>query len=185
MRTRLATLLLAACIACAVPVHAHALTFAEWISGYGLAGADALPDADPDHDGIANLMEYALDGFSPVVADGAQNLPQMVAGTRAAGTPLPLNDLTVIAYDGLTPPRTGFYYLGLRYTPRADTEGLVWRPQYAWFAARLQNWLDGTAAFLPPTTPDAQGREIRYMAGMFEAAHPAPRVFLRLKVEMP
>ena len=172
-------------LAFAAPHPALAVSFDAWISGYGLSGAAAAGDADPDNDGVENLLEYALDGFSPVIADGAENLPQMVAGTRAPGTALPLEDLTVISYDGLTPPRTGYYYLGLRYKPRAGTEGIVWLAQYAWFAANLSSWLDGTAAFLPPTAPDANGRVIRYMAGMFEAAHAAPKVFMRLRVEMP
>jgi len=33
-----------------------------WISGYGLSGADAEPDADPGGDGINNLLKFALGG---------------------------------------------------------------------------------------------------------------------------
>jgi fibronectin-binding autotransporter adhesin len=36
--------------------------FGSWASSKGLAGADALPDADPDKDGIANLIEFVLGG---------------------------------------------------------------------------------------------------------------------------
>jgi hypothetical protein len=35
------------------------LTFAEWIASYGVGGADALTTADPDADGLANILEYA------------------------------------------------------------------------------------------------------------------------------
>ena len=34
----------------------------SWTSSKGLAGADALPDADPDKDGIANAIEFVIDG---------------------------------------------------------------------------------------------------------------------------
>lgn len=33
-----------------------------WATSKGLTGGDALPDADPDHDGVKNLMEYVING---------------------------------------------------------------------------------------------------------------------------
>lgn len=41
--------------------------FSDWAEGapYNLTGADALPSADPDHDGVSNLLEFGLNG-SPV-----------------------------------------------------------------------------------------------------------------------
>lgn len=40
-----------------------------WMDGFPtLSGADRLPDADPDHDGTANLLEFALDG-NPTTSD--------------------------------------------------------------------------------------------------------------------
>lgn len=35
--------------------------YATWSTSKGLAGGDALGDSDPDHDGVANLIEYLLD----------------------------------------------------------------------------------------------------------------------------
>jgi len=36
--------------------------FAEWAGSYGLSGADADENADPDNDGASNLSEYGLGG---------------------------------------------------------------------------------------------------------------------------
>ncbi|MCU0781603.1 MAG: autotransporter-associated beta strand repeat-containing protein, partial [Akkermansiaceae bacterium] len=36
--------------------------FALWISSTGLSGPDAAADADPDHDGLPNLIEFILGG---------------------------------------------------------------------------------------------------------------------------
>ena len=48
--------------------------FASWIAGFGLDAADQDPGDDPDHDGLTNLAEYALDGRSPAVSDGAPGI---------------------------------------------------------------------------------------------------------------
>ncbi|MDV7399105.1 hypothetical protein RZS08_47285, partial [Arthrospira platensis SPKY1] len=42
--------------------------FTHWLASSGLSGEDALADSDPDGDGIANLLEYALGG-NPTYAD--------------------------------------------------------------------------------------------------------------------
>lgn len=47
--------------------------FAGWVSAKALTGPDALATADPDGDGMPNLVEYALGG-DPVKGDAAQRL---------------------------------------------------------------------------------------------------------------
>jgi hypothetical protein len=42
--------------------------FETWLDGYSLTGGDRAPNADPDHDGVENLLEYAVGG-NPTVAD--------------------------------------------------------------------------------------------------------------------
>jgi autotransporter-associated beta strand protein len=48
--------------------------FEAWTSGSGLTGADALPDADPDRDGRANVLEWMLGG-NPATPDAASHQP--------------------------------------------------------------------------------------------------------------
>ena len=50
---------------------------ANYIASFGLSGTDAVLTADPDHDGISNLMEYAM-GLNPTVAD-VSGLPVVVS----------------------------------------------------------------------------------------------------------
>lgn len=38
------------------------VSFAAWAAGFGLTGAEASPEADPDHDGIPNGVEFVLGG---------------------------------------------------------------------------------------------------------------------------
>ncbi len=44
--------------------------YADWLTFYGLTGADARPSADPDGDGLTNAAEYFFGG-NPLVADSA------------------------------------------------------------------------------------------------------------------
>lgn len=175
---RLASIVLALVLAASA---APALTYEDWIANYPDI-ASTSPTADPDNDGLVNLFEYALADCNPTVPEPAVRLPEMVFGTRQPDTALPIDDLSVIQFYGLKPPTTGFVYAGLRYKPRANTEGLIWLPQYSWQTAKLASWVDGRAAFLPPTAADGQGRVIRYMAGMFEAERNAKLLFLRLRL---
>lgn len=45
------------------------ITLSDWAMQNGLTGVDALPGADPDKDGMSNLMEYYL-GLSPTSSSG-------------------------------------------------------------------------------------------------------------------
>jgi hypothetical protein len=55
----------------------------DWAAGFGLAGADAAPGADPDADGVSNEDEYAF-GLDPT--DGASVSPVSVPLDAAGGS---------------------------------------------------------------------------------------------------
>ena len=48
--------------------------FESWLDGHSLAGADRAPNADPDHDGTPNLVEFVTGG-NPTISD-TDKLPQ-------------------------------------------------------------------------------------------------------------
>jgi hypothetical protein len=56
------------------------LTYQSWAAGHGLTGASTNILADPDNDGVVNLMEYAFN-LSPEVADQSA-LPQIHLQTQ-------------------------------------------------------------------------------------------------------
>lgn len=167
-----------------LPGPARAITFSNWLSGYGITNTN--PALDSDGDGISNLTEYALADLDPTVVNGATQLPAVVYGTRATNTVIPWRDASVIVATNLAyPPTSGFWYVGLRYKPRTNTEALRWQPQYAWWAANLSYWLDGRSVFLDPVADGTNGYQIRWMQGMFRAVSPPKSAFLRLKIILP
>jgi hypothetical protein len=159
---------------------AQALTFSNWITNYSLS--DATAAGDPDGDGLPNLLEFALASGDPTVGTGP--VTEMVFGTRAEDSVIPFRDVASIVRTNVpTPPREGVWYVGLRYAPREEIEGVRIRPQYAWWSTELQAWIDGVSCFLPPVADGTNGHVISWMSGTFRAAKPPKRAWLRLKVE--
>jgi autotransporter-associated beta strand protein len=91
----------------------------NWAAGYGLTGADALPDADPDHDGMTNRQEYAF-GLNPTSA--ASGNPITAPFDKTTGT---------FSYTRRDPALTGLTYTVITttalgtWTPDADADQTV------------------------------------------------------------
>ncbi len=69
-----------------VDVTVNGTGFAAWTRSQGLRGELAAPDADPDGDGLANLLEYALGG-APLIADSTVRGPRLGLWSQAVEAP--------------------------------------------------------------------------------------------------
>jgi hypothetical protein len=88
------------------------VTLSDWAKQNGLSGADAAPDADPDHDGVSNLMAYYM-GLDPkggqglvgyglkTVADGSLSLTyrRSKGVTGVSASVLATGDLTSSSWN--------------------------------------------------------------------------------------
>lgn len=61
-----------------VIVYTPPVDYAGWAASKSLVGPDAAPDADPDHDGIVNLLEFVTNG-NPTVSSSS-SLPTAATG---------------------------------------------------------------------------------------------------------
>ena len=169
MRRLVTVILLALCIA-----PARALSYSEWIATFpSLTGDASAAGADPDGDGIANLIEYALDGMDPTsVNTGATDV-----------------FLQVRAEDGsyeepaqaVTPAEraaAASLHVVVRWKPRAGTEGVAVVPQTS--QKDLQHWGWGDSAIVEW---DSGG--YRWARAKSDAKVWAERAFIRLKVVLP
>ena len=51
-----------------------------WAANHGMSGASAAPDADPDGDGVPNILEFALDGNPQAAGSGGLAFARISAG---------------------------------------------------------------------------------------------------------
>ncbi len=91
-------------------------TFARWAAGFGLTGADAAPEADPEGDGLANLQEYAYQ-LNPTGRD-TQGWPKGSLLREALGVFREVDYLTVTYRQrkgGAGNPAVDYIVDGVRY----------------------------------------------------------------------
>lgn len=134
--------------------------YQTWVSGQSWNGADSSPAADPNSDGISNLMAYALNTASLEPANTA-HLPRFGFDSLQAGGPW----LTVIY-------RKNPAASDLSYTVRASANLATWTNVVP----------DNVNAFLEIADPDPDGDSSAVLMRLRLKHDPAttPRKFLQL-----
>jgi hypothetical protein len=148
----------------------HAVTFADWVSSFGLSGGNATATADPDNDGVPNLIEFGLAGLSPISGNlSAYSAAHKVfLQTRNADG----------SYNAMTtdkPVGGVTTHLVLRITKRSDAEGITWQPETS--SKTIEHWGYGDSAF----TSWADGTYTYYRT-ISDANKWGGRGFVRLRV---
>ena len=142
---------------------------AEQFPGGGL---DALPEADPDNDGLSNRLEYAL-GRIPVSSAGSDGAAALPVGVLSAGRlALRLNMPENAPADAVYSVQGSASLVGSSWTTLARKTGAG-----AW------QWLGGGASHLAVAAP-ASGRVV-VEVGRPDSSDTASRYFLRLALEAP
>jgi hypothetical protein len=96
--------------------------YTTWAASNNLVGGDTAPAADPDHDGVSNLLEFAYN-MNPNVADAAPVSPAGTAGLPAAHYLTVSNGILEIEFLR----RKGTTAAGLTYTAQfTDSLGNTW-----------------------------------------------------------
>ena len=160
--------------------------YTAWTEDSGLAtedpatAADATPDADPDGDGLPNLLEYAF-ALDPTAPDATS------AGPAAAALPVAILATTPDAPEA-TPPAVEFAFTlpagraELTYTVETSADLVTWSPGHAYGAGTAStgdtNGLS-TVELENTLAPDGS-RHLR-----LRPAAPAVAVFLRVRVTAP
>ena len=139
-------------------------TLSNWASGYNLSGSDALPSADPDHDGHTNLEEFAF-MTDPTIA----NTTAVPSYVLAAPGATKFGEIT-FPVRKLAP--------SLTYTVEASTDLVSGSWTTLWTSA------NGFSASVVSLAVDQSDRTVLTVRDT-QASPPATRRFLRVKISQP
>jgi len=149
-----------------VPGIDNDFTYAHWAAAHGLADDDALPGADPDADGISNLMECASN-LIPTIPDRATLTP----GTGTSG-------LARAYLSGQGAERR----LAIEFVRRRGNTGLIYIPEACSDPAGsgLDGWQPASG---PVTVTPIDGDWERVIVEDDATIGTHPRRFIRLRIE--
>lgn len=170
------TLLLLSLLICPL---CHALTYEAWIASHGLTGPSAAHEADPDKDGITNLVEFALASGHPTTPGPWDNAPRLGFATR-------LPDGGMSEATSVQEPGNPYgSHLCLTFTPRPEIEDVALLPEVSMKQSNVMSlsesslkvWYGGSSVIRIDSLPTgALQASCRLRAGQW------PRGFMRLNV---
>ena len=151
--------------------------YSTWAGGYGLGGGNELQGADPDHDGVNNLMEFALNGDPTRGADNGLRTTLIQDASAPAGNEL---TLTLAVRDSAT------FATGAGGAQTATVDGVVYTIQGSLDLSGFTSPVSvvGTASDTAPGLPSLAGTAWEYRTFKLDASEGlGGKGFLRLKVE--
>jgi hypothetical protein len=171
---RLSPLLLLAALALTIP-SARAITFADWIASYGLTGPSAEATADPDADGLPNLLEYALAGLVPNVANNSATSASLPVYGFARRTGDALGAWEWVEANQRGTGLGGIWHAGIRYIPRPGIVGIRFKTE---ITTDINGWFSGRSATMQEVIGGTTIQSITLRTGNTERN----RWFARLRV---
>lgn len=155
--------------------------FDAWATSFGLTGADALKGADPDHDGVNNLLEFATNSNPTSGSSGPRVYPlmYMIGADNALTYTMAVRTGAVFAPSGTKQTATQDQ---VRYTVEASNELSAWNvvpvTEVTGASATAIQTALGSKLTAPPIGADWQWHTFRTDAG----AQVDPSDFIRLQV---
>lgn len=145
-------------------------TYFPWATARGLPEEQAQPSADPDGDGLPNLLEYTF-GLDPGLRDANQSGTDLVPGLPVTGT--------------YTDPATGKIYAEVRYWCRQGQTAAVETAGDPSGTARMGmagGWNSGGAALQITNGPSGLSHMVWRSSVPIEAGVP---LFVRVRASIP
>jgi hypothetical protein len=146
--------------------------FERWAAVATLSGNDAAPEADPDNDGVANLLEYAL-ARDPHTPDGLGETLRVEAVATDDDEGRIHLEITFVRPPGRE---------DLRYVVEVSDDLVTWRRGHAYGADADNQTTDLPTVEVERTALSDGGERVRVRDGAV-VGEETPRRFLRLRVE--